>query len=219
MLDARIARGRAWFALRSYRSHGAGMPDRLLAVVRTRVAILASRADLTIENRALRQQRAVLQRKNPRPRLPAIDRFLWLPCAAGGPDGRRRSQAFSPQSSFAGIAEASDGTGAGNRGATLDARAERPKFALSCAGWRPKTVGRRATPSRRDPEASVSSSPSATCPASCPGVQSIQRRVSAGERSSATTARSSPRSTSSRSPPPRSACSTSSSSSTTHSAC
>jgi len=42
------------------------MPDRIPAVLRTRVAIRASRADLMIENRALRQQRAVLQRKNPR---------------------------------------------------------------------------------------------------------------------------------------------------------
>jgi len=39
------------------------MPDRRLAVVRTRVAILASRADLMIENLALLQQLAVLQRK------------------------------------------------------------------------------------------------------------------------------------------------------------
>jgi len=39
------------------------MLSRLLAVVRTLLAIFASRADLTVENLALRQQLAVLQRK------------------------------------------------------------------------------------------------------------------------------------------------------------
>jgi hypothetical protein len=54
------------------------MINRALAVARTILAIFASRADLMIENFALRQQLAVPQRKNPRPRLLATDRLLWL---------------------------------------------------------------------------------------------------------------------------------------------
>ena len=45
------------------RRHRAWMLNRFLAVVWTLVTIFASRADLMIENLALRQQLAVLQRK------------------------------------------------------------------------------------------------------------------------------------------------------------
>ncbi len=85
MQDTRLTGGRARLPLRPYRQHRAWMPNRLLVVVRTPDAIFASRADLVSENLALRQQLAVLQRKNPRPRLLVIDRLLWLALRRGWP--------------------------------------------------------------------------------------------------------------------------------------
>src|SRR5260370_35321226 len=40
--------------------------------------LLSSRKTLLLENLALRQQLAVLKRKNKRPRLNALDRFVWI---------------------------------------------------------------------------------------------------------------------------------------------
>jgi hypothetical protein len=40
-------------------------------------ALFADKADLALENLALRQQLAVLHRKSPRPRLNALDRAFW----------------------------------------------------------------------------------------------------------------------------------------------
>ena len=40
--------------------------------------LFANRADLAVENLALRQQLAVLNRKNPRPRLNDLDRVFWV---------------------------------------------------------------------------------------------------------------------------------------------
>ena len=54
------------------------MLSHALAVARAFLAIFACRADLILENLALRQQVAVLQRKHPRPRLRASDRVFWL---------------------------------------------------------------------------------------------------------------------------------------------
>lgn len=48
--------------------------DVLLALVRS---MCMSKADLALENLALRQQLAVLQRTNPRPRLNDLDRAFW----------------------------------------------------------------------------------------------------------------------------------------------
>jgi putative transposase len=48
--------------------------DVLLSLVRT---LFAAKADLAMENLALRQQLAVLHRKNPRPRLNDLDRVFW----------------------------------------------------------------------------------------------------------------------------------------------
>ena len=62
--------------LRPHRRRRAWRLDRLLAVLRDLVAIFVSRADLMIENLALRQQLAVRQRRIPRPRLLVIDRIL-----------------------------------------------------------------------------------------------------------------------------------------------
>ena len=58
--------------------HRPRMLSSLLAALRVLRSIFASRADLVIENLALRQQLAVLQRKHPRPRLRVTDRLLWL---------------------------------------------------------------------------------------------------------------------------------------------
>jgi hypothetical protein len=49
-----------------------------LAAFRVLRSIFTSRADLILENVALRQQLAVLRPKPPRPRLSASDRFFWL---------------------------------------------------------------------------------------------------------------------------------------------
>src|SRR5260370_536895 len=40
--------------------------------------LLSSRKTLLLENLALRQQLAVLKRKNKRPRLNALNRFVWI---------------------------------------------------------------------------------------------------------------------------------------------
>ena len=65
--------------------HRPGMLDCALAVARTLLAIFASRADLVLENLALRRQLAVLRRKHPRPRLSASDRVFWLALRRGWP--------------------------------------------------------------------------------------------------------------------------------------
>ena len=39
---------------------------------------LRCRRDLLIENLVLRQQLSVLKRRNPRPKLPAIDKLFWV---------------------------------------------------------------------------------------------------------------------------------------------
>jgi hypothetical protein len=54
------------------------MLNHALAVARVLLAIFANRADLILENLALRQELAILRRKQPRPRLGATDRFFWL---------------------------------------------------------------------------------------------------------------------------------------------
>ncbi len=65
-------------ALRPDRSRRAWLLNRALGVARALLAIFACRADLILENLALRQQLAVLRRKHPRPRLRASDQFFWL---------------------------------------------------------------------------------------------------------------------------------------------
>jgi hypothetical protein len=84
-------------ALGPYRRHRAYSLGRHFAVVPTLVALFASRADLRLENLALRQQRAVLQRKNPGPTFSRSTAFSGWLCATGGPKGARRSPSFSPQ--------------------------------------------------------------------------------------------------------------------------
>ena len=117
-------------SLRPYRRHRARMLNRASAVARAFLAIFASRADLLLENLALRQQLAVLQRKHPRPRL--------------------------------------RGTGAGHRGATRNAPAQRPRSGLSFAGSPPRIrpEARRASTARS--RSSALRSPSAPSRAPCP---------------------------------------------------
>ena len=58
------------------------MIDAMLAVILNALRALRAgfrpRADLVIENLALRQQLAVLQRNSKRPRLRNLDRAFWL---------------------------------------------------------------------------------------------------------------------------------------------
>ncbi len=54
------------------------MPELLLLVLRTFVAAIRSRRDLTLENLVLRHQLQVALRTNPHPRLRAADRVLWV---------------------------------------------------------------------------------------------------------------------------------------------
>jgi hypothetical protein len=52
---------------------------RLMALpVRTVRVLFRSRADLALENLALRQQVAVLEQQRPRPSLTAMDRAFWV---------------------------------------------------------------------------------------------------------------------------------------------
>ena len=48
------------------------------AVVGALFVSLRSRANLVVENLALRQQLAVLRRRTPRPRLGPVDRAFWV---------------------------------------------------------------------------------------------------------------------------------------------
>jgi hypothetical protein len=61
------------------------MLNRALAVARSLLANSASRADLILENLALRQQLVVLRRKHPRPRLRVSDRVFCLVLRRWGP--------------------------------------------------------------------------------------------------------------------------------------
>jgi len=64
-----------------------GMPALLPALAAAVRAVFCQRADLVLENLALRQQLAILARRRPRPRLSALDRAF---CAAAPPSGPRR---------------------------------------------------------------------------------------------------------------------------------
>ena len=63
------------------------MPTSLLALFVTLRSILRSRADLQVENLALRHQIGVLQRSVKKcPKLTSMDRFFWFlyPCIFRG---------------------------------------------------------------------------------------------------------------------------------------
>ncbi len=63
------------------------MPELLFLVLRTFVAAIRSRRDLTLENLVLRHQLQVALRTNPHPRLRAPDRVLWVWLRRLWPDG------------------------------------------------------------------------------------------------------------------------------------
>ena len=54
------------------------MREFLATVVRVLLSAISSRCELVLENLALRQQLAVLQRTAPKPRLKMADRLFWL---------------------------------------------------------------------------------------------------------------------------------------------
>jgi len=73
------------------------MLNRALAVARALLAIFDCRADLILENLALRQQLAVLQRKHPRPRLRASDRVFWIALRRGWPRWKETLAIVQPE--------------------------------------------------------------------------------------------------------------------------
>jgi len=73
------------------------MLSHALAVARAFLAIFASRSDLVLENLALRQQLAVLQRKHPRPRLRASDRVFWIVLRRGWPRWKETLAIVQPE--------------------------------------------------------------------------------------------------------------------------
>src|SRR5712692_8048735 len=85
-------------------------------VLRTFVAAIRSRRDLTLENLVLRHQLMVALRTNPHPRLRAPDRVLWVwlrrVCLKVGDN---TSVWCSPIPSCDGIGRAGDCTGGGSR--------------------------------------------------------------------------------------------------------
>jgi hypothetical protein len=54
------------------------MIHALLTFISSLVSIFKLRQDLTLENLALRQQLAIYQRRQPRPRLRPRDRLFWI---------------------------------------------------------------------------------------------------------------------------------------------
>ena len=51
---------------------------RIVALLATAGSALSSRSALVLENLALRQQLAVHQARNPRPRVHQVDRLFWV---------------------------------------------------------------------------------------------------------------------------------------------
>src|SRR6267143_6241529 len=54
------------------------MTDKFILLAGAILRLFRGRRKLFLENLALRQQLAVLKRRNPRPRLLAFDRFFWV---------------------------------------------------------------------------------------------------------------------------------------------
>src|SRR6266540_7143478 len=120
-------------------------PERTMNFAHLLVAALRAacrnRADLVLENMALRQQLAVLLGTGRRPRLSAVDRWFWtilrrVWVAVGrGPRIRETGDGSS-----AGTERASGSTGTGCRavGVVVGPRS-RPKCAPWSGGWPPRT--------------------------------------------------------------------------------
>jgi putative transposase len=68
----------AWFWRRSSATKGSDMLELLLSVLAAVRVFFRSRADVSLEVLALRQQVAVLKRQRPRPSLTRLDRVFWI---------------------------------------------------------------------------------------------------------------------------------------------
>jgi hypothetical protein len=101
-------------------------------------ALFRSRAELVIENLALRQQAAVLKRKRPRPALENVDRAFWVALDAYIRSGRRFWSSWSRRPLFGGIEPDSRRCGVGNRGG-VEERAAHAKSGSWSGGWRMRT--------------------------------------------------------------------------------
>ena len=68
----------------------------VLALVGALRAILSTRADLALENLALRQQLAILRRRSKRPLLGPLDRAFWVWLSKRWPRWRDALHVVSP---------------------------------------------------------------------------------------------------------------------------
>ncbi len=78
-------------------------------------AMCPCRADLVIENLALRQQVTALKKERPRPLLEDVDRAFWVALRKSCLDGRAGWPSSTPTLSPGGIGHDSDDTGQGYR--------------------------------------------------------------------------------------------------------
>ena len=97
--------------------------------VRAIRAMCRHRADLVLENVALRQQVTALKKERPRPLLDDTERAFWVALRGSWPVG---------------IATDSDGTGQRSRSAAIPVGLGlMPRFVASSARWRKTAGGRR----------------------------------------------------------------------------
>jgi len=100
-------------------------------------AALRTRADLALENLALRQQLALLRRRSKRPRFGRLDRAFWLWLSNRWSGWRQALHLVRPRPSFAGTGRASGLSGLGSpvAGEWVDHGSAR-RLRNSCAPWR-----------------------------------------------------------------------------------
>ena len=85
-------------------------------LVQTVRALFWSRADLALENLALRQQVAVLKQQRPRPPLTGMDRAFWVALQQNWKHWANALIIVQPGTVVKCTARASSSTGAGSRG-------------------------------------------------------------------------------------------------------
>ena len=99
--------------------------------------VSAPRADLVLENVALRQQVTALKKERPRPPLEDTERAFWLLFEVRGPCGQAACSSSTRTPWPVGIATDSDGTGQRSRSAAIPVGLGlMPRFAASSARWR-----------------------------------------------------------------------------------
>ena len=104
-------------------------------------AMCRRRADLVMENLALRQQVTAFKKERPRPPLDDTDRAFWLRSEARGRRGRAAWSSSTQTQSRSGIGNDSDDTGLGSHADAIQADLGlTPRFADSSARCR-KTAG------------------------------------------------------------------------------